>query len=114
MCCAIRGSRGGGGRIFSKPPPTKGERRRLGLLSQCLVLVVGVAPHPPVFPHPHAASLPSRRLAPVTLSFQLAMSSSPLSLASSVPSSPSFRDDEWGWGDLPELLWFGDQPPSLP
>ena len=50
----------------------------------------------------------------MTLSFQLAMSSSPLSLASSVPSSPSFRDEEWGWGDLPELLRFGDQPPSPP
>ena len=47
----------------------------------------------------------------MTLSFQLAMSSSPLSVASSVPSSPSFRD---GWGDLPELLWFGDQPASPP
>ena len=42
------------------------------------------------------------------------MLSSPLSLASSVPSSPSFRDDECGWGDLPELLRFGDQPPSPP
>ena len=40
------------------------------------------------------------------------MSSSPLSVASSVPSSPSFP--ECGWGDLPELLRFGDQPPSPP
>ena len=47
----------------------------------------------------------------MTLSFQLAMSSTPLSVASSVPSSPSFRD---GRGDLPELLRFGDQPASPP
>ena len=40
------------------------------------------------------------------------MSSSLLSVASSVPSSPSFP--ERGWGDLPELLRFGDQPPSPP
>ena len=40
------------------------------------------------------------------------MSSSPLSKASSVSSSPSFP--ECGWGDLPELLRFGDQPPSPP
>ena len=65
------------------------------------------APPPP--PPPPPALPPSRRLAPVTLSFQLAMSSSPLSVASSVPSSPSFRD---GWGDLPELLRFGDEPAS--
>ena len=37
----------------------------------------------------------------MTLSFRLAMSSSPIRVASSVPSSPSFRD---GLGDLPELL----------
>ena len=47
----------------------------------------------------------------MTLSFQLAMSYSPLSVASSVPSSPSFRD---GWGDLPELVRFRDQPVSPP
>ena len=47
----------------------------------------------------------------MTLSFQLTMSSSPLSVASSFPSSPSFRV---GWGDLPELLRFGDQPASPP
>ena len=40
------------------------------------------------------------------------MSSSLLSVASSVPSSPSFP--ECGWGDLPELLRFGDKPPSPP
>ena len=50
----------------------------------------------------------------MTLSFQLAMSSSPLSLASLVPSSPSFWHEECGWGDVPELLRFGDQPPSPP
>ena len=102
--------------IFLKPLPAKGNRRRLGLLSQCLALVVGVAPHPNpyVLPHPHAAGLPSSCLAPVTLSFQLAMSSSPLSLASSVPSVPSFRDEECGGGDLPELTRFGDQHPSPP
>ena len=75
---------------------------------------VAPRPNPCVLPHPppHAAArLPSRRLAPVILSFQLAMSSSPLSVASSVPSSPSFRD---GCGDLPELLRFGDQPASPP
>ena len=47
----------------------------------------------------------------MTLSFQLAMSSSPLSVASSVPSTPSFRD---GQEDLPELLQFGHQPASPP
>ena len=46
------GSRGEN-RIFPKPLPAKGNRCRLGLLSQCLVLVVGVAPHPTVFLHPH-------------------------------------------------------------
>ena len=40
------------------------------------------------------------------------MSSRPLSVASSAPSSPSFQ--ECGWGDLPEVLRFGDQPPSPP
>ena len=40
------------------------------------------------------------------------MSSSPLSVASSAPSSPSFP--ECGWADLPELLRFGDQHPSPP
>ena len=48
----------------------------------------------------------------MTLSFQFAMSSSPLSLASSVPSSASLRDEECGLGDVPEVLRFGDQPPS--
>ena len=92
--------------IFPKPLPAKGNHRRLGLLSQCLALLVGVAPHPHprVLPHPHAAGLASRRVAPVTLSFQLAMSSSHLSLASSVPSSPFLGDEECCWGDLPELL----------
>ena len=50
----------------------------------------------------------------MTPSFQLAMSSSPLNVASSFPSGPSFRDEECGWGDLPELLRFGDQPASPP
>ena len=40
------------------------------------------------------------------------MSPSPLSVASSAPSSPSFP--ECGWGDPPEFLRFGDQPPSPP
>ena len=81
-----------------------------------LVLVVGLAshPHPRVLAHPHADGLPSRHLAPVTLSFQHGTSSSPLSLALSVPSSPSCRDQECGRRDLPELLLFGDQPPSAP
>ena len=49
---------------------------------------------------------------PTLCGLQFAMSSSPLSVASSAPSSPSFP--ECGWGDLPELLRFGDQPPSPP
>ena len=71
-----------GGKIFPKPLPTKGDRRRLGLLSQCLVLVVGVSLHPPVFSHPHAGGVPSRRLPSVTLSFELAKLSSPVDVAS--------------------------------
>ena len=45
----------GGNRIFPEPLPARGHRRRLGLLPHCRVLVVGVAPHPPVPPTPHAA-----------------------------------------------------------
>ena len=52
------------------------------------------------------------RSSPTHCGLHFAMSSSPLSVASSAPSSPSFP--ECGWGDLPELLRFGDQPPSPP
>ena len=52
------------------------------------------------------------RSSPTHCGPQFAMLSSPLSVASSVPSSPSFP--ECGWGDLPEPLRFGDQPPSPP
>ena len=52
------------------------------------------------------------RSSPTHCGPQFVMSSSPLSVASSVPSSPSFP--KCGWGDLPELLRFGDQPPSPP
>ena len=52
------------------------------------------------------------RSSPTHCGPQFAMSSSPLSVASSVPSSLSFL--ECGWGDVPELLLFGDQPPSPP
>ena len=51
----------GEGEISPKPLPAKGTRRRPGLLSQCLALVVAVAPrpNPSVLPHPpppHAAA----------------------------------------------------------
>ena len=49
------------------------------------------------------------RSSPTHCGLQFALSSSPLSVASSAPSSPSFP--ECGWGDLPELLRFGDKPP---
>ena len=52
------------------------------------------------------------RSSPTHCGPQFAMSSSPLSVASSVPSGPSLP--ECGWGDLPELLRFGDQRPSPP
>ena len=60
---------------------------------------VGPAPAPP-------------RSSPTHCAPQFVMCSSPLSVASSVPSSPSFP--ECGSGDLPELLRFGDQPSSPP
>ena len=43
--------------LFPKPLPAQATHRELGLLSQCLALVVGVAPrlNPRVLPHPHAA-----------------------------------------------------------
>ena len=47
----------------------------------------------------------------MTLSFQLAMLSSPFSVPPSVPSSRSFPD---GRGDLPKLVRFGDQRASPP
>ena len=52
------------------------------------------------------------RSSPTLCGLQFAVSSNPLSVASSAPSSPSFP--QCGWGDLLELLRFGDQPPSPP
>ena len=65
--------RPGGIRTFPKVLPAQGLCRRLGQLSLCQVLVVGT----------HV---------------QLAMSSSPINVASLVPSSPSFLDKDRGLG----------------